>query len=52
MAIAKNVAKGEKVIRFVVGVILLFLGFLLPGYWKPLSLIVGGLLLVTAFVGY
>ena len=52
MAVAKNVAKGEKVIRVILGVILIALGLFLPGFWKPLSIVVGAALLVTAFAGY
>lgn len=52
MAVAKNVARSEKVVRIVIGVILVALGFLFTGFWKPLSIAAGCFLLVTAFVEY
>ena len=52
MAIAKNVAKSEGIVRIVVGVILIVWGFFLSGFWQPLSIVVGAFLLITAFVGY
>lgn len=52
MAVTKNVARGEGTLRAVLGVILILLGFFLPGFWKPLSIVVGGLLVLTAIVGY
>ncbi len=52
MAVTKNVARGEVILRAVLGVILALLGFFLAGFWKPLSIVVGGLLVLTAIVGY
>ncbi len=52
MAINKNVAKVERVIRIILGIILIFWGFSLTGFWRPASIVVGVLLLATAFIGY
>jgi len=52
MAINKNVAKGERVIRIILGIILVLWGFSLSGFWRPASIVVGVLLLLTAFIGY
>ncbi len=52
MAITKNVAKVERLVRIILGIILIILGFLLTGFWRPASIIVGVLLLLTAFIGY
>ena len=52
MAIRKNVPKIERVIRIIIGVALIPLGFSLIGFWKPLSIVVVVLLVLTAFVGY
>ncbi len=52
MAITKNVAKDEKVVRIILGIILVPLGFFLPGFWKPVSIVAGAWLILTAFVGY
>jgi hypothetical protein len=52
MAVTKNVGRGEGILRAVLGVILTLLGFFLPGFWKPLSIVAGGLLVLTAIVGY
>ncbi len=52
MAITRNVAKIERIVRTVLGVALIPLGFSLIGFWKPLSIVAGGALVLTAFVGY
>ncbi len=52
MSIPKNVPKIERVVRIVLGVTLIPLGFSLAGFWKLLSIIAGVFLLFTAFVGY
>jgi hypothetical protein len=52
MAISKNVAKVERVIRIVLGIILILWGFSLSGFWRPASIVVGVLLMLTAFIGY
>jgi hypothetical protein len=52
MAIVKNVARGERSVRFILGVILIGLGFFLTGFWKPLFVIVGICFMITGFVGY
>lgn len=50
MAIRKNVAKGEA--RIILGAILVIWGLSLSGFWKPISIVVGGFFVITAFVGY
>ena len=52
MAIGKNVAKGERAVRAILGAIFVVFGFLLSGFWKPLCVVIGVLLLLTALVGY
>jgi hypothetical protein len=52
MAIMRNVGKGEGILRGIGGGILILLGYLLPGFWKPLCIVVGALFVLTAFVGY
>ena len=52
VALSKNVAKGERTLRIIFGVILILLGFFLPGLWKFVFIIIGILLLITACVGY
>lgn len=52
MAITKNVASVERLVRIILGIILILLGFLLTGFWRPASIVVGVLLLLTAFIGY
>ena len=53
MAIRKNVAKAERPVRMIVGIVLIPLGFVLTGgLWKPLCILVGVSLILTAFVGY
>lgn len=52
MAFMKNLAKGEKVIRIIIGIILVVWGFFLAGFWRPASIVVGCVLLVIAFSGY
>ena len=52
MAIRKNVAKAERPVRMIVGIALIPLGFVLTGLWKPLCILVGVSLILTAFVGY
>lgn len=52
MAIAKNVAGVERTGRIVLGIILIPLGFFVPGLWKPLFIVAGASFLLTAFVGY
>jgi hypothetical protein len=52
MAIAKNVGKGEGIFRAIIGVILILSGFFLAGFWRPLSILVGAILILTAIVGY
>ncbi len=52
MAITKNVPQIERVIRIVLGVVLIPLGFSLTRLWMPLSIVAGVFLLFTAFVGY
>jgi hypothetical protein len=52
MAIAKNVGKSEQIGRIIIGVVLILLGFVLTGWWGPVSIVVGAVLVVTALVGY
>ena len=52
MAITKNVGRDEGILRAVIGIALILFGLFLTGFWRPLSIIVGGLLAVTAIVGY
>jgi hypothetical protein len=52
MAVVKNLARAERIIRAILGVVLIVVGFYLHGFWKPLSYVVGLLLLFTAFVAY
>ncbi len=52
MAITKNVPKTEGIVRIVLGVALIPLGYSLTGLWMPLSMAAGILLMFTAFFGY
>lgn len=52
MAITRNVGRGEGILRVILGAILVILGFFLAGFLKPLSIIVGGVVILTAIVGY
>jgi hypothetical protein len=52
MAIAKNVGRGEGVLRIIFGVIFILLGFFLAGFWRPLSIVVGAILVLTTIVGH
>ena len=52
MAEVKNLAQHERIIRAILGVILIIVGLLLPGFWKPLSIVLGLCFIFTAFVAY
>ena len=52
MGISKNVAGLERTGRIVLGIVLIPLGFFLPGLWKPLFIVGGASFILTAFVGY
>jgi predicted phage tail protein len=52
MAAPRNVRRGEGIFRVVIGAFLIVFGFFLAGFWKPVSVVVGGLLVLTAIVGY
>ncbi len=52
MAITKNVPNTEGAIRAVLAVTLITLGVFLTGFWKPLFVIAGIFLALTAFVRY
>lgn len=52
MAVVKNLARAERTIRAILGVVLIVAAFYLHGFWRPLSLVVGVLFLFTAFVAY
>jgi predicted phage tail protein len=48
----KNVGRGEGILRVVLGIILIVSGFFLSGFWMLLSVVVGGILTLTAIIGY
>jgi hypothetical protein len=52
MGITGNVVKNEKVVRIILGIILIPSGFFLTGSWRTWSIVAGAWLIVTAFVGY
>ena len=52
MAEVKNLAQHERIIRAIVGGILIIVGFYLPGFLKPLSLVLGLCFLFTAYIAY
>ncbi len=52
MAEDTNLAKGERILRIIVGGILIVVGFALPGFLKPLSLVLGLCFLFTAYLAY
>jgi hypothetical protein len=52
MADAQNLARNERIIRVIVGVVLILVGFFVPGFWKPLSLVLGLCFLFTAYIAY
>lgn len=52
MAVTRNVKRGEGILRVIIGAFLIVFGFFLTGFWKPISVVVGGLLVLTAIVGY
>jgi hypothetical protein len=52
MALARNVGKAEQIVRIIIGVGLILLGFVLTGFWGPAALVVGAVLVLTALVGY
>jgi hypothetical protein len=47
----KNLSQGERVARLVVGGVLVVVGFLVSGYWRPLAIIVGAGLAVSGLAG-
>jgi hypothetical protein len=52
MATVKNLPKTERIIRTILGIVLIIVGFYVHGFWKPLSLVLGLCFLFTAFVAY
>jgi hypothetical protein len=52
MADVQNLAQNERIIRTIVGGVLIIVGFLLPGFLKPLSLVLGLCFLFTAYISY
>jgi hypothetical protein len=52
MASVKNLQRTERIIRTILGIVLIFVGFYAHGFWKPLSLVLGLCFLFTAFVAY
>ena len=52
MATVKNLPRTERIIRAILGVILIIVGFFVHGFWKPLSLVLGLCFLFTAYIAY
>jgi hypothetical protein len=52
MATVKNLVGSERIIRAILGGILIVLGFFLHGLWRPVSYVVGLIILFTALVAY
>jgi len=52
MAEVKNLVKGERIFRIILGSVLIIVGFYVHGFWKALSLVLGLCFLFTAFVAY
>ena len=52
MADVQNLARYERIIRVILGVVLIIVGFYVHGFWKPLSLVLGLCFLFTAFIAY
>ena len=52
MADVQNLVRNERVIRAIVGVVLIIVGFFVHGFWKPLSLVLGLCFLFTAYIAY
>jgi hypothetical protein len=52
MAEVTNLAKNERIIRIILGVVLIIVGFALHGFWKPLLLFLGLCFLFTAYISY
>lgn len=52
MAVVKNLARAERIIRAIVGAVLIAAGFSFHGFWRPLFFVIGVLFLFTAFVAY
>ena len=52
MADVQNLVRNERIIRAIVGGVLIIVGFYLPGFWKPLSLVLGLSFLFTAYIAY
>jgi hypothetical protein len=52
MAEVRNLAKGERIIRSMIGGLLIVMSFYLFGFWSPFILVIGLFLLVTVFFSY
>ena len=52
MGVTRNIGKAERVVRVVIGIILIAVGFALSGVWKPISIVVGIGLMLTSLMGY
>jgi hypothetical protein len=52
MNIARNLGKGERILRTAIGIALILWGFSVAGGWKILLLVVGLGLVGTAALGY
>jgi hypothetical protein len=52
MADVQNLVRNERIIRAIVGGVLIIVGFYLPGFLKPLTLVLGLCFLFTAYIAY
>ena len=52
MTFAKNLGRIEQGLRILLGGVLVVVGFFLPSFWRPVFIVIGILLVLTAFVGY
>jgi hypothetical protein len=52
MAIPENVPRWEKVVRIILAVVLITMGWVLSGYWRLAAIAGGCFFLLTVFVGY
>jgi hypothetical protein len=52
MDMARNLGKGERMIRLLIGIVLIPLGFALTGIWKICAIVVGLGLILTSLMGY
>jgi hypothetical protein len=52
MAEVRNLARGERIIRAMIGGLLVVMSFYLSGFWRPFILVIGLFVLFTVFAGY